>query len=85
MLLQTFKDKEQLLYIFRGWMKMKKSEKEIVNRFLFAHIENAETEEGNRLTHDVMCEILLTLPTKSLVIFKCVCKAWFSMISDPNF
>lgn len=46
MLLQTFKDKEQLLYIFRGWMKMKKSEKEIVNPFLFAHVENVETEDS---------------------------------------
>lgn len=46
MLLQTFKDKEQLLYIFRGRMKMKKSEKEIVNPFLFVHIENVETEDS---------------------------------------
>lgn len=38
---------------------MKKTEKEIVNPFLFAHSENAETEEGNRLTHDIMYEILL--------------------------
>lgn len=27
-------------------MKMKKSEKEIVNPFLFAHIENVETEDS---------------------------------------
>ncbi|MED6179954.1 hypothetical protein PIB30_005753 [Stylosanthes scabra] len=34
---------------------------------------------------EVMVEILLRLPVKSLLRFKCVCKHWLSLISDPNF
>ncbi|XP_057459122.1 F-box/kelch-repeat protein At3g06240-like [Lotus japonicus] len=34
---------------------------------------------------DMMVEILLRLPIKSLLRFKCVCKSWLSLISDPQF
>ncbi|XP_061344288.1 F-box/kelch-repeat protein At3g23880-like [Gastrolobium bilobum] len=37
------------------------------------------------LPDDVIEEILLRLPVKSLVRFKCVCKSWFSLISKPQF
>ncbi|CAJ2655459.1 unnamed protein product [Trifolium pratense] len=37
------------------------------------------------LPHELMIEILLKLPVKSLICFKCVCKSWFSLISDPHF
>jgi F-box interacting protein len=37
------------------------------------------------LPHELIIEILLRLPTKSLIRFKCVCKSWFSLISHPNF
>ncbi|XP_045831788.1 F-box/kelch-repeat protein At3g06240-like [Trifolium pratense] len=37
------------------------------------------------LPHEVIIEILLRLPVKSLISFKCVCKLWFSLISDPHF
>ncbi|XP_058774286.1 F-box/kelch-repeat protein At3g23880-like [Vicia villosa] len=38
------------------------------------------------LPHELIIQILLWLPVKSLIRFKCVCKSWFSLIShDPHF
>lgn len=37
------------------------------------------------LTQETIEEILLRLPIKSLIRFKCVCKQWFSLITDPKF
>ncbi|KAG4380386.1 hypothetical protein AAZX31_16G148100 [Glycine max] len=37
------------------------------------------------LPQELIIEILLRLPVKSLVRFKCVCKLWLSLISDPHF
>lgn len=37
------------------------------------------------LTQDIIEDILLRLPVKSLIRFKCVCKQWFSLITDPTF
>ena len=34
---------------------------------------------------ELIIEILLCLPVKSLIRFQCVSKQWFSLISDPNF
>ncbi|XP_061374147.1 F-box/kelch-repeat protein At3g23880-like [Gastrolobium bilobum] len=39
----------------------------------------------SELHHDLVKEIMLRLPVKSLVRFKCVCKSWHSHISDPHF
>ncbi|RHN59193.1 putative F-box domain, galactose oxidase/kelch, beta-propeller, F-box associated interaction [Medicago truncatula] len=37
------------------------------------------------LPHHLIILILLRLPVKYLIRFKCVCKSWFSLISDPHF
>jgi F-box interacting protein len=37
------------------------------------------------LPDELIHQILLRLPVKSLLRFKCVCKSWFSLISDPHF
>ncbi|KAK9931542.1 hypothetical protein M0R45_018816 [Rubus argutus] len=37
------------------------------------------------LHQDLIIEILLRLPVKSLLRFKCVSKQWLSLISDPHF
>nr|KYP69876.1 F-box/kelch-repeat protein At3g06240 family [Cajanus cajan] len=37
------------------------------------------------LPWEMIIEILLRLPVKSLVRFKCVCKSWFVLLSDPRF
>ncbi|KAG5051146.1 hypothetical protein JHK87_003344 [Glycine soja] len=37
------------------------------------------------LPQELVIEILLRLPVKSLVRFKCVCRLWLSLISDPSF
>ncbi|XP_030963956.1 F-box/kelch-repeat protein At3g06240-like [Quercus lobata] len=39
----------------------------------------------NHLPHDVVLNILATLPVKSLIRFKCVSKLWDSSITSPNF
>ncbi|KAK7379925.1 hypothetical protein VNO78_34201 [Psophocarpus tetragonolobus] len=44
-----------------------------------------ENCKGELLPWELITEISLRLPVKSLVRFKCVCKSWFSLISDPNF
>ncbi|KAL6318168.1 hypothetical protein AAG906_035673 [Vitis piasezkii] len=36
------------------------------------------------LPNEIILEILSLLPVKSLMRFKCVCKSWRSMISDPK-
>ncbi|PRQ37026.1 putative F-box domain-containing protein [Rosa chinensis] len=42
----------------------------------------AEAVSGNQ---DLITDILLRLPVKSLLRFKCVSKQWLSLISDPRF
>lgn len=37
------------------------------------------------LHEDLVISILLKLPVKSLIRFKCVCKTWCSLIEDPTF
>ncbi|RDX70087.1 F-box/kelch-repeat protein, partial [Mucuna pruriens] len=37
------------------------------------------------LPEELVREILLRLPVRSVLRFKCVCKSWFSLISDPQF
>ncbi|XP_058759122.1 F-box/kelch-repeat protein At3g23880-like [Vicia villosa] len=42
-------------------------------------------KETLNLPHELIIQILLRLPVKSLVRFKCVCKLWLSLISDSCF
>ena len=37
------------------------------------------------LPQELIIQILLRLPVKYLIHFKCICKLWFSVISDPRF
>ncbi|XP_058759188.1 F-box/kelch-repeat protein At3g06240-like [Vicia villosa] len=37
------------------------------------------------LPHELIIQILLRLPVKSLIRFKCVCKLWLTLVSDPHF
>ena len=37
------------------------------------------------ITEDIVFEILLRVPVRSLLICKCVCKFWYSLISDQHF
>ncbi|KAK7363689.1 hypothetical protein VNO77_05840 [Canavalia gladiata] len=43
------------------------------------------TAETVQLPQELIIEILLKLPVKSLFRFKCVCKSWLSLICDPHF
>jgi hypothetical protein len=44
-----------------------------------------EKKETRFLPHDLLIQILLKLSVMSLLRFKCVCKSWFSLISDSLF
>ncbi|GER45171.1 F-box and associated interaction domains-containing protein, partial [Striga asiatica] len=46
--------------------------------------KNPETVSAN-LSEELIREILLRLPAKSLLRFRCVSKSWFSLISNYNF
>ena len=46
--------------------------------------ETSDSSSANE-TMDLMREILLRLPVRSVSRFKCVCKSWLSIISDPQF
>ncbi|MCI40987.1 F-box/kelch-repeat protein, partial [Trifolium medium] len=37
------------------------------------------------LPEELIIQILLRLPVRSLIEFKCVCKSWKTLISDPKF
>ncbi|RHN79380.1 putative F-box domain-containing protein [Medicago truncatula] len=37
------------------------------------------------LPDELITQILLRLPVETLIRFKCVCKSWFSLISNPYF
>ncbi|KAL3813346.1 hypothetical protein ACJIZ3_014614 [Penstemon smallii] len=41
--------------------------------------------DSSTLSEDVMTEILLRLPVKSLLRFKCVSKHWYKLIKSPRF
>ncbi|GAA0166616.1 hypothetical protein LIER_21735 [Lithospermum erythrorhizon] len=37
------------------------------------------------LPEDIVVDILVQLPIKSITRFKCVCKSWYNLIQSPNF
>ncbi|MFS7921923.1 putative F-box domain-containing protein [Helianthus anomalus] len=37
------------------------------------------------LPNNVMCNVLSRLPVKTIIRYKCVCKKWCDLVSDPNF
>ncbi|CAJ1941136.1 unnamed protein product [Sphenostylis stenocarpa] len=43
------------------------------------------TKNTLHVPEDLIIQILLRLPVKSLVRFNCVCKSWLSLISDSHF
>ncbi|KAK4727087.1 hypothetical protein R3W88_032004 [Solanum pinnatisectum] len=43
------------------------------------------TNNGGDFPEDLIREILLKLPVKALLRFKCVCKNWYTLIKNPCF
>lgn len=39
----------------------------------------------HQIPEDVLMEIMIRLPVKSLLRFKCVCKNWYDIIQNPKF
>ncbi|XP_075674103.1 F-box protein At3g07870-like [Castanea sativa] len=60
-----------------------------VSESLFSKEEEEEEEEQvamcDFLPPEILSNILLRLPTKSIVKFTCVCKTWRSLIRNPDF
>lgn len=53
---------------------------------IFGVTEFSSESPGNPdLSEDVILEILLRLPVKTLVRFKCVCKQWYTIIESQSF
>ncbi|XVF49414.1 hypothetical protein PTKIN_Ptkin04bG0010000 [Pterospermum kingtungense] len=52
------------------------------NIYSQSHTGNGEAIANN---HDLLTQILVCLPVKSLLRFKSVSKGWYSLISDPKF
>ncbi|KEH32155.1 F-box protein interaction domain protein [Medicago truncatula] len=48
-------------------------------------VKKKEEKTAPYLPLELIIQILLWLPVKSLLRFKCVCKSWFSLISDTHF
>ncbi|GMN41041.1 hypothetical protein TIFTF001_010269 [Ficus carica] len=70
-------------------MFFNKRTKTLPNAAAIAAISNSTppSRSAETIAHndDLLIEILLRLPIKSLLKFKSVCKHWLSLISDPNF
>ena len=59
---------------------------EIPNEVMVIMEEEEESKEMlDYLPKEVVVEILIRLPVKSLVMFRCVCKDWFFLISGNAF
>ncbi|PON44108.1 F-box domain containing protein [Trema orientale] len=52
---------------------------------LLAGPQNEEMRRLCELPAEIMMEILLRLPPESLLRFKCVCKSWYALLTDPSF
>ncbi|XP_057453071.1 F-box/kelch-repeat protein At3g23880-like [Lotus japonicus] len=53
-----------------------------------SNVENEKKKNNNKyptLPHELIIEILLRLPVRSVLRFRRVCKSWSSLISDPHF
>lgn len=46
---------------------------------------SVSSENNKTIPHEIIFEILLRLPVKSLCRFKCVSSSWLALISDPQF
>lgn len=47
--------------------------------------DNSEKICAQNIPDELVFDILTRLPVKSVLRFKCICKSWLSMISDPKF
>ncbi|CAK7339005.1 unnamed protein product [Dovyalis caffra] len=67
----------------RGWIRWSVVVSgDMSNKEVKSNLSSAAIIGGNQ---DILTEILLRIPAKSLFKFKCVSKQWLSVISDPKF
>ncbi|XP_074264869.1 F-box/WD-40 repeat-containing protein 1-like [Silene latifolia] len=63
---------------------MKSSENSATSSNIHQHF-TTNISEFNYLPPEIWTQILLSLPAKTLLKFRCVCKSWCSIIDDPDF
>ena len=62
-----------------------RKEGDVLNMPLNKRQKMSENVKVNELPEDILVEILVRLPVKSLVRFRCVCNSWFSLLTHPRF
>ncbi|KAI5416058.1 hypothetical protein KIW84_041196 [Lathyrus oleraceus] len=65
--------------------KRRRRERRMVKKKKRKTKKTTPTQLKQYVPQELIIEILLNLPVKSLIRFQCLSKAWFSLISDPDF
>lgn len=80
MLFYSRKNKRTLLFVLSVCYQERK-------RLFRTEFEGGKMQSNwtGNCPQDVLTEILLRLPVKSLLQFKCVCKYWYAVIGSPGF
>ncbi|XP_050917915.1 F-box/kelch-repeat protein At3g06240 [Lathyrus oleraceus] len=74
-----------MLLVQKTMRKRQRRERRMVKKKKRKTKMTTPTQLKQYVPQELIIEILLNLPVKSLIRFQCLSKAWFSLISDPDF